>query len=73
MTSNSACAVEDLQHRREDVAAESPPKPAAGAPRGTVGTSAPGTSESPDANVVTSWPRRSSSLTSSKTTRSVPP
>ena len=33
----------------------------------------PGTSESPEANVVTSWPRWVSSRTSSKTTRSVPP
>ena len=33
----------------------------------------PGTSESPDANVVTSWPRATSSLMSSNTTRSVPP
>ncbi len=35
--------------------------------------SRPGTSESALANVVTSWPRRSSSRTSSTMTRSVPP
>ena len=41
--------------------------------RATVGTSRPGTVESPLANVVTSWPRASSSSTSAATIRSVPP
>ena len=53
----------------------SPPSvtPAGRRARGTVTTCAPGTSESPLAKVVTWWPRRTSSTTSSWTTRSVPP
>ena len=49
------------------------PKPVVRSASGTVATRVPGTSESPDANVVTSWPRATSSLMSSNTTRSVPP
>ena len=51
----------------------SPPQPAGRSACGTVAMSEPGTSESPLANVVTSWPRSVSSVASAWTMRSVPP
>ena len=73
MTSNSAACSATIF----TVVANQPPEsasiPAGRRASSTVGTSRHGTSESPLAKTVTSWPRRTSSVVSSWTTRSVPP
>ena len=66
--------LEDLLGRlRGDTASGSPPKPGRPQRQRDGRHVAPGIRESPLAKVVTSWPRRWSSRTSSATIRSVPP
>jgi hypothetical protein len=73
MTSKSAAWSSTVLSVASSQGAGSPEKPDGHSATGTVGTSRPGTIESPEAKVVTSWPRWCSSATRAPTTRSVPP
>ena len=73
MTSNSAACALTISTVDANQLPESPSMPAGRSAVSTVGMSRHGTSESPLAKTVTSWPRRTSSVVSSWTMRSVPP
>jgi hypothetical protein len=63
--------LQDARGERSGVAEAEPP--ISRSARGSTGTSSAAVCESPDANSVTSCPRRTSSSVSQDTTRSVPP